>query len=119
MLSINVPVGPSLSIVASFTIGIIPSEAGFALLLKSPTKSVFVEPGSAALICICGRPFAYCNVIIVTADLDELSVKYVQLDVTDDISIQQAYLQIQDREGRLDILINNAGISGGFKKPAD
>ncbi|KAK55368.1 SDR family NAD(P)-dependent oxidoreductase [Staphylococcus lugdunensis] len=50
---------------------------------------------------------------------DELSVKYVQLDVTDDISIQQAYLQIQDREGRLDILINNAGISGGFKKPAD
>ena len=50
---------------------------------------------------------------------DELSVKYVQLDVTDDISIQQAYLQIQDREGRLDILINNAGISGGFKKTAD
>ena len=50
---------------------------------------------------------------------DELSVKYVQLDVTDDISIQQAYLQIQDREGHLDILINNAGISGGFKKPAD
>lgn len=46
---------------------------------------------------------------------DELGVKYVQLDVTDDISIQQAYLQIQDREGRLDILINNAGISGGFK----
>ncbi|TBW68652.1 SDR family NAD(P)-dependent oxidoreductase, partial [Staphylococcus epidermidis] len=27
---------------------------------------------------------------------DELGVKYVQLDVTDDISIQQAYLQIQD-----------------------
>lgn len=50
---------------------------------------------------------------------DELGVKYVQLDVTDDISIQEAYLQIQDREGRLDILINNAGISGGFKKPAD
>ncbi|MGX0660984.1 NAD(P)-dependent dehydrogenase (short-subunit alcohol dehydrogenase family) [Staphylococcus lugdunensis] len=50
---------------------------------------------------------------------DELGVKYVQLDVTDDISIQQAYLQIQDREGHLDILINNAGISGGFKKPAD
>ena len=50
---------------------------------------------------------------------DELGVKYVQLDVTDDIPIQQAYLQIQDREGRLDILINNAGISGGFKKPAD
>lgn len=50
---------------------------------------------------------------------DELGVKYIQLDVTDDISIQQAYLQIQDREGRLDILINNAGISGGFKKPAD
>lgn len=48
--SINVPVGPFLSIVASFTIGFTPSEAGLELLLKSPTKSVLVEPGSAALI---------------------------------------------------------------------
>ena len=31
-------------------IGFTPSEAGLELLLKSPTKSVLVEPGSAALI---------------------------------------------------------------------
>lgn len=52
-------------------IGLIPSETCFELLLKSPTKSVFVAPGSAALIYIFGNPLAYCNVSIVTADLDE------------------------------------------------
>ena len=48
--SINVPVGPSALIVASSTIGLTPSDAGLELLLKSPTKSVLVEPGSAALM---------------------------------------------------------------------
>lgn len=50
---------------------------------------------------------------------DELGVEFVQLDVTDDISVQNAFKTIQEQEGRLDVLVNNAGISGGFKRPAD
>jgi NAD(P)-dependent dehydrogenase (short-subunit alcohol dehydrogenase family) len=38
---------------------------------------------------------------------------YLPLDVTDDISIKEAAAQISNEFGKLDILINNAGISGG------
>lgn len=50
---------------------------------------------------------------------EDLDVEFVQLDITDDDSVQNAFKIIQDKEGRLDVLVNNAGISGGFAKPAD
>ncbi|MFF4548348.1 SDR family oxidoreductase [Streptomyces sp. NPDC001435] len=37
----------------------------------------------------------------------------VPLDVTDDASVAAAAAQIEDRAGRLDVLVNNAGITGG------
>jgi NAD(P)-dependent dehydrogenase (short-subunit alcohol dehydrogenase family) len=40
----------------------------------------------------------------------ELGVTFVQLDVTDSTSIDTAMQTVQDREGHLDVLINNAGI---------
>lgn len=47
--------------------------------------------------------------------LAALSVEatFVQLDVTDEESIARAAQSIEETFGRLDILINNAGISGG------
>ena len=36
---------------------------------------------------------------------------FVQLDVTDDASVEAALGVIEEREGRLDVLVNNAGIS--------
>ena len=36
---------------------------------------------------------------------------FVQLDVTDDASVAAALRAIDEREGRLDVLVNNAGIS--------
>ncbi|PTE69635.1 short-chain dehydrogenase [Staphylococcus devriesei] len=50
---------------------------------------------------------------------EQLGVEVVQLDVTDDASVEKAFNTIKENEGHLDVLINNAGISGGFKKPAD
>lgn len=49
----------------------------------------------------------------------ELGVDYVQLDVSDDESVQRAFKILSEKEGRIDVLINNAGISGGFAKVAD
>jgi NAD(P)-dependent dehydrogenase (short-subunit alcohol dehydrogenase family) len=41
----------------------------------------------------------------------ELGGQFVQLDVTDDASVKTAMDVIEEREGRLDVLVNNAGIS--------
>ncbi|ONI68330.1 short-chain dehydrogenase [Kribbella sp. ALI-6-A] len=43
---------------------------------------------------------------------DELGAKAVQLDVTDADSIRAAAEQLQREQGRLDVLVNNAGIPG-------
>ena len=40
-----------------------------------------------------------------------LGGRFVQLDVTDDASVQSALRSIDDGEGRLDVLVNNAGVS--------
>jgi NAD(P)-dependent dehydrogenase (short-subunit alcohol dehydrogenase family) len=41
----------------------------------------------------------------------ELGAQFVQLDVTDDASVEAALGVIAEREGHLDVLVNNAGIS--------
>ncbi|MEV2194334.1 SDR family NAD(P)-dependent oxidoreductase [Streptomyces phaeochromogenes] len=41
-----------------------------------------------------------------------LGARFVQLDVTDDVSVSSALATIDSAEGRLDVLVNNAGILG-------
>ena len=43
----------------------------------------------------------------------ELGGRFVQLDVTDDASVQAALAVVQEQEGRLDVLVNNAGTWDG------
>src|ERR1700734_1450170 len=45
------------------------------------------------------------------AAASELGGRFVQLDVTDDASVESAVGVIAEKEGHLDVLVNNAGIS--------
>ncbi len=49
----------------------------------------------------------------------ELGISWVQLDVTSDASVRAAAAEIDRREGRLDVLINNAGIPGPYHGAGD
>ncbi|RKR89449.1 NAD(P)-dependent dehydrogenase (short-subunit alcohol dehydrogenase family) [Micromonospora pisi] len=49
----------------------------------------------------------------------ELGARFVQLDVTDDASVSAAVEELTRREGRLDVLINNAGVYEGMVGPED
>lgn len=46
-------------------------------------------------------------------------VRFVQLDVTDDASVQLAAKHIEDNGGRLDALVNNAGYSSPWIAPSE
>jgi NAD(P)-dependent dehydrogenase (short-subunit alcohol dehydrogenase family) len=41
----------------------------------------------------------------------ELGGQFVRLDVTDDASVAAAFAVVAEREGHLDVLVNNAGVS--------
>jgi len=45
------------------------------------------------------------------AAASELGGRFVQLDVTDDASVEAALAVLDEREGHLDVLVNNAGVS--------
>ena len=43
-------------------------------------------------------------------DAERLDVELIQLDVTEDVSVRSAVGQIFAKEGRLDVVVNNAGV---------
>jgi NAD(P)-dependent dehydrogenase (short-subunit alcohol dehydrogenase family) len=49
----------------------------------------------------------------------QLGCRFVHIDVTDDRSVGAAAAGLQAEEGHLDVLVNNAGIPGLFKPPAE
>ena len=59
------------------------------------------------------------NPVAGQAAADELGAGFVRLDVTDDESVTAAAAELERREGRIDVLINNAGITGPGKEVPD
>ena len=59
-----------------------------------------------------GRNAEHRRALEQTAAAEKLSLDVLDLDVTDDASVRGAVQQALDRAGRLDVVINNAGIAG-------
>ncbi|MGD0698473.1 MAG: SDR family NAD(P)-dependent oxidoreductase [Trebonia sp.] len=53
------------------------------------------------------------------AAADTLGARFVPIDVTDDGSVQRAVADVQAHEGRIDRLVNNAGIIGSHAPAAE
>ena len=54
-----------------------------------------------------------------TAAAAELGARFVQIDVTDDESVTTAAADVEQHEGSIDVLINNAGVAGPHGDPSD
>jgi NAD(P)-dependent dehydrogenase (short-subunit alcohol dehydrogenase family) len=50
---------------------------------------------------------------------DELGASLLLLDVTDEDSVAAAAARLKAEHGRLDVLVNNAGVPGGFQPPGE
>ncbi|OAN36748.1 SDR family NAD(P)-dependent oxidoreductase [Mycolicibacterium iranicum] len=50
---------------------------------------------------------------------EALGARFVQLDVSDDASVAAAAAEVGSREGHVDVLINNAGVTDPLLSPAD
>jgi NAD(P)-dependent dehydrogenase (short-subunit alcohol dehydrogenase family) len=61
---------------------------------------------------ITGRNAAHRESLERLADRERLALQVLELDVTDDESVQNAALVALDQAGRLDVVINNAGVAG-------
>jgi NAD(P)-dependent dehydrogenase (short-subunit alcohol dehydrogenase family) len=48
-----------------------------------------------------------------------LGGRFVRIDVTDDASVTAAAADVAEHEGAVDVLINNAGVSGPYGEPDD
>jgi NAD(P)-dependent dehydrogenase (short-subunit alcohol dehydrogenase family) len=53
------------------------------------------------------------------AAADRLGVRFVRIDVTDSASVAAAAADVEAHEGRVDVLVNNAGIIGSHAKAGD
>jgi len=65
----------------------------------------------AGMRTVAGRNAPAAEALRALAQREQLALRIVELDITDDVSVEQAITSIVDITGRLDVVVNNAGIA--------
>ena len=65
----------------------------------------------ASMRSLVGRNAAHSDALRTLAAAEGLSLYVVELDVTDDASVENAVREVIQEAGRIDVLVNNAGVS--------
>lgn len=95
---------------------------------KLQDQIVIVTGGASGIGRGCAELFAAEGATVVVADIqedagrklaDSLAGAYVKVDVTDPVSVEALMKSVVDRYGRIDVLMNNAGIDGEPAVTAD
>jgi NAD(P)-dependent dehydrogenase (short-subunit alcohol dehydrogenase family) len=98
------------SILMTQTILVTGSTSGFGRLtvetLARQGHNVF-----AGMRAVAGKNAAAAEELRTLAERDHLALQIVEIDITDDASVEQAIASIVGIAGRLDVVVNNAGIS--------
>lgn len=91
--------------------------------MSTYVKVVLVTGGSSGLgRAICSRLAAKGHVVYgtsrrATSGQDDPGYRMLTLDITDEAAIARGVAEIMEREGRIDVLVNNAGL--GIQGPAE
>jgi NAD(P)-dependent dehydrogenase (short-subunit alcohol dehydrogenase family) len=65
----------------------------------------------AGMRAVAGRNALAAEALRALAQREQVAVQIVELDITDDASVEQAITSIVDRTGHLDVVVNNAGLA--------
>src|SRR5205823_12656969 len=67
----------------------------------------------ASLRDVNGRNASYANALRDFAQREQLALSVLELDVTDETSVNQAVEAVIEQAGRIDVVVNNAGFASG------
>ena len=84
--------------------------------MRLKDKIALVTGGAAGIGAECAKRFAKEGAVVYAGDLRPLgfeadNVRFISLNVTDTASCEAAVKEILDTHGRIDVLVNNAGIT--------
>lgn len=79
-------------------------------------RTVVITGGANGIGAATTRFFAEAGALVVALDRDEpaqplAGVRHVRTDITDEHQVEEAIASVLDRTGRIDVLVNNAGIT--------
>src|SRR5258708_13535756 len=94
------------------TILVTGSNSGFGrLMVETLARRGYIV--FAGMRAIAGRNAPAADERRALAEREQLALRSVELDITDDASVEQAIRSVIDATGRLDVVVNNAGVAYG------